>query len=379
MADLWKRALRRWTEAGLIDAGTDARIRAFEQERTGTVRLQLPVWIALAFGALMLGAGLLLFVSAQWDAMSPFARFLLALFLVALFHISAAVTAARFAWLATTLHALGTVALGAGIFLAGQMFHLDEFWPRGLMLSAVGAAITWALLRDPVQMAMVALLTPAWLACEWMASLGAPAPPTAHQVEAAGLFLMSVVYFTAAGADNPAGARRVLLWIGGVSLPVTALALAAAGGDAVRGGRGPSVPLPVIQWVLGWTVALVAPWFVAAWLRRTPAWTHVLAVLWVVAELNIRARFDTWSLYAWWSIGAVALAAWGVRDGRAERVNMAAAIFATTVLAFYSSQVMDKLGRSASLVGFGVLFLAGGWALELVRRRLVRTTHGEMR
>jgi hypothetical protein len=32
---------------------------------------------------------------------------------------------------------------------------------------------------------------------------------------------------------------------------------------------------------------------------------------------------------------------------------------------------MDKLGRSASLVGLGVLFLGGGWALERVRRRLV--------
>jgi len=36
--------------------------------------------------------------------------------------------------------------------------------------------------------------------------------------------------------------------------------------------------------------------------------------------------------------------------------------------------VMDKLGRSASLIGMGVLFLLGGWSLERLRRRLV----GEM-
>jgi hypothetical protein len=51
---------------------------------------------------------------------------------------------------------------------------------------------------------------------------------------------------------------------------------------------------------------------------------------------------------------------------------MGAVVFAATVMAFYFSQVMDKLGRSASLVGLGVLFLAGGWGLERIRRRLVQ-------
>ena len=73
------------------------------------------------------------------------------------------------------------------------------------------------------------------------------------------------------------------------------------------------------------------------------------------------------ALYPWWALGAIGLVAWGVRDGRGERVNLGAAIFAATVIAFYFSQVMDKLGRSASLVGLGLLFLAGGWALERVR------------
>jgi hypothetical protein len=45
--------------------------------------------------------------------------------------------------------------------------------------------------------------------------------------------------------------------------------------------------------------------------------------------------------------------------------------FAITILCFYFSTVMDKLGRSESLIGLGVLFLAGGWALEKLRRRLV--------
>ena len=61
----------------------------------------------------------------------------------------------------------------------------------------------------------------------------------------------------------------------------------------------------------------------------------------------------------------------GIRDGRAERVNLAVAGLAVTVLVFYFSSVMDKLGRSASLIGVGLLFLGGGWALERMRRRLL--------
>ena len=32
---------------------------------------------------------------------------------------------------------------------------------------------------------------------------------------------------------------------------------------------------------------------------------------------------------------------------------------------------MDKLGRSVSLIGMGLLFLAGGWLLEKARRRML--------
>jgi hypothetical protein len=46
-------------------------------------------------------------------------------------------------------------------------------------------------------------------------------------------------------------------------------------------------------------------------------------------------------------------------------------VVALTLILFYFSQVFDKLGRSASLIGLGVLFLLGGWLLERLRRRLV--------
>ena len=64
-------------------------------------------------------------------------------------------------------------------------------------------------------------------------------------------------------------------------------------------------------------------------------------------------------------------------ERRAERINLGVAGFALTVLVFYFSSVMDRLGRSASLVGLGLLFLVGGWALEHTRRRLVASVTGQ--
>ena len=63
--------------------------------------------------------------------------------------------------------------------------------------------------------------------------------------------------------------------------------------------------------------------------------------------------------------------AWGLEGERKERINLGIAGFALTVLFFYFSNVMDKLGRAASLIGLGLLFLLGGWLLEKARRRLM--------
>jgi uncharacterized membrane protein len=71
------------------------------------------------------------------------------------------------------------------------------------------------------------------------------------------------------------------------------------------------------------------------------------------------------------ALGAVGLITWGMMEGRKERVNLGIAGFALTVLFFYFSNLMDKLGRSASLIGLGILFLLGGWGLERIRRRLL--------
>ena len=57
-------------------------------------------------------------------------------------------------------------------------------------------------------------------------------------------------------------------------------------------------------------------------------------------------------------------------EGWVPRAAAYAATFMTPVFFFFSS-VMDKLGRSASLIALGILFVAGSWYWEKLRRRLV--------
>ena len=91
MSESWQSALDRWSSAGLVDSTTAARIREFEGSQEEPKHLRWPILIAIGFGALMLAAGVLLFVSAHWDDLSPSGRFSLVLILVAIFHAAGAI------------------------------------------------------------------------------------------------------------------------------------------------------------------------------------------------------------------------------------------------------------------------------------------------
>jgi TRAP-type C4-dicarboxylate transport system permease small subunit len=68
---------------------------------------------------------------------------------------------------------------------------------------------------------------------------------------------------------------------------------------------------------------------------------------------------------------AVFLCWWGVRLLSRARVNLGIVGFAAAVLWFYFSDIYNDHERALGLIGLGVLFLAGGWALEKMRRRIL--------
>lgn len=373
MAARWERYLERWSSSGLIDHFTAERIRAYQTEQEKALGLRWPVRLVIGLGGLLLGAGVLLFVAAHWDTLSPAERFGLVLVLVALFHVAGGLAAERFSVLSSSLHAVGTICLGAGIFLAGQIFHLQEHWPGGVMLWAIGAWVAWALLRDWPQATLVALLTPLWLSGEWTEAtrgwIGG------EKILSEGLLLLAITYLTALLPEKNTSIRKAVMWIGGLALIPSTVFVIGSG----RFPSGQQLSLPGSYSVLGWAAALTLPLVLAWWLRRTAAWINLVAALWVVV-LGATSLQESkagenawreWGPYGMCSLGSIGLIAWGLREARKERINLGVVGFALTVLTFYFSTVMDKLGRAASLTGLGLLFLLGGWLFEKARRRLV--------
>jgi uncharacterized membrane protein len=365
-ADQLEQQLERWREAGLLDSQLAGRIREFEISRESP-GMRWPVIFAIAFGSIMVAAGVLLFVAAHWEDLSPTQRFLLVLAMISGFHLAGGALMPRMRALGLSLHAVGTVALGGGIFLAGQIFNLQEHWPGGILLWAIGAVLSWLVLRDWLQATLAALLVPAWIASEW--SVRAEHFSGMERILVQFLTMVAITYLSARRDKEDSRFRQALVWAGGLTvLPVSAWLAASEWG--YWPGRP---PLSLSLYVAGVLVAFALPLLAAWFLRGKSAVWNVGFALWVfvVGLLNAHNKSQNVAIYGLCALAAIGLVAWGLQEQRRERINLGVAGFAITIIVFYFSSVMDKLGRSASLVGFGLLFLLGGWQLEQLRRKLV--------
>jgi uncharacterized membrane protein len=364
--------LRRWLEAGLLDAATAERIRAWEVQHGDAGSQHRLAAIAFGLGGLLLMAGAFLFVSSHWDAIPPGGRFALVLGMVALFHVGAALSAQRSPRLATTLHAVGTATLGAGIFLCGQIFNMAEHWPGALLLWSVGAAAGLYWLRDWPHVLWLAVLVPGWAWGEWYEGLegshvwGKDAAPNV------GLVLLSMAYLSAAGRDRDAPWRRVLSRLGALTLIPACIQVGLAGGW-FRSGLSSFGGEYTTRDIAAWAVALLLPCACAWVLRGRQALYLIAPLVWslLLAYGGWHADRSELAIYGLYAIGAVGLAALGIREHRRIDVNLGVAGFALTVMGFYFSSVFDRLGRSLGLIGMGLLFLGGGWLMERTRRRLI--------
>src|SRR5437763_3208540 len=367
--------LQRWIDARVIDASTAERIRSFEQRLPARTTRNWPMMVAVVFGSVMLAAGILLFAAAHWENLSPTARFELVLLMVGLLHVLGVITRERSPNLSSAMHVVGTISCGAGIFLSGQIFNLSEHWPTGILLWALGGWIGWLLLQDWPQAVLAAVLTPAWLASEWEVATNHLSGGEHVGVE--GVLLLAIVYLAARCAAFDSPFRKGLNWIGGLVFIPSYLFLAFEGTWFERES------LPTHLRIIGWSFALLGPICVAFLLRRKNAWPVVPAAVWLVAfgHLPFRLRTTDLSLglyawytigpYVWGALGSIGLIAWGVRDRIKNRVKLGMVMFVITLVCFYFSDLLDKLDRSVSLIGLGVLFLVIGYFLETTRKKLM--------
>jgi uncharacterized membrane protein len=373
MSGSWQSALARWTTAGVVDAATADRIRAWEAEHGGDAGRSRLALIAFGLGGLLLIAGVLLFVAAHWDDLSPAGRFALVLAMIGVAHLGGAFAAKSSAGLSATLHAVGTGALGAGIYLAGQIFNMAEHWPGALMLWSAGAAVGVLLLRQWPQVLWLALLAPAWLWGEWIEAHPAQFSFYSMTPAAIGLFLLACGYLASRSPTATANWRRALAWLGALALVPTAILLVTTGGFDQRRSGEALEQLGMGVLVSGWVLAIVVPFAVAFALRGREALYMLIALGWalLVTQLELQGDAGQLALYALCAVGSAGVVLWGVKDQQRLAVNVGVLGFALAVFGFYFSSVFDKLGRSLGLIGIGVIFIGGGWLLERTRRRLV--------
>jgi uncharacterized membrane protein len=373
MSGHWQASLERWLSAGLLDTAAAERIRAWEDAHGGEAKRGRLTLIVFAFGGLLLTAGVLLFVASHWDSLSPGARFGVVLAMVAVLHAGGAVASRTSGALAATLHAVGTGALGAGIYLSGQIFHMAEHWPGALMLWSIGAAAGVWLLRQWPQVLWLAVLAPAWLWGEWIEAQPPLAAWRGMTPATVGIFLLACVYLAAPPPGTSVRWRRALAWLGAVVLIPAAVVAAFANGYDYRMTGQERVETGAAALTVAWLLAVAAPLALGWWLRGREALWLFAAIGWVIVVTQLGPRNDAGDLamYALLAIGAAGIVLWGVRDQQRFAINVGVLGFALAVLAFYFSGVFDRLGRALGLIGIGVLFIGGGWLLERARRRLI--------
>lgn len=380
-----ERYVTRWQSAGLLDAPTAAAVRAYERAQERPAGRQWQVLLALILGGILLGAGVLLFVAAHWAKVSPLGRMGLVLSMLLLFHGLGLLVRERFTGFATAMHALGTISAGAAIALLGQIFNMQEHWPSAVLLWALCAAAGWLLLRDQFQQTLTLLLVPAWIVSEWAERASAYGGSDIYIARIGAV--IGTVYLAAFLHSRKRIVLGILFGFGALLLPVAIGVLATGWSSAGYRQQWGFVPLSHRLAAIGILLAAIGlagikdrqstiPALVAAAL----AWALPWAQTTVAEDLGARPPWThsgpSALAYAMVAAAAVFLVAWGVRTSAKALVNYGMVAFAFTVMWFYFSSVLDKLGRSLGLILLGVLFLAGGWVLERTRRRLVSSIAG---
>lgn len=236
-------------------------------------------------------------------------------------------------------------------------------------------------MREWIQAALLALLVPAWLISQW--SISTEWHTGGDRVLAVGLILLALCYLSARIGDESDTVRKTLVWIGSIALlPSIFIALLIA--MEFQNGYSHLTPLSSSMSLVSWTIALAAPLLLAWFLRGRAVWINFLWAAWAYA-LVLSATYSrpfesfrsgsellsTLCLYSLCALGSLGLVGWGLREKRKERLNLGIAAFAISVLSFYFDSFMGKLGRSASLLILGAICLAGGYVLEVTRRKLI--------
>ncbi len=345
-------------------------------------------------GSVLIGLGIIAFVAANWSSIPAWGRLVMmsvgtpAIYFIGWF------LAYRMAYprIGLAVILLGVIAFGASIHLIAQTYHVPVNHPNLVALWFLGAAPVAYITRSrAVAVFMLALffVGAGFRAQEWF-------PDFDEEV----LFFMAPAYLVLAAAIFALGSlqhswrytRPFSLIFAAVGLLLAIASIYVLSFDEfwhqVARDRADGVALiwPMLEfWLVMGVAAVVAVGSILTRILGSPASIRDEAIWWEGALVGGSGLVVAVALvsiviglsWMWWVFNlvmlaaVVALIAAGYRMMRAELINFAVAVFAITVFTRYFEFGFSLLGQSLAFIVTGLLLLAVGFGLELLRRRMV--------
>ncbi len=139
--------LAAWVADGVLSSEQAGQIRQRYPELRSS-----PPWGTIIFaglGAVVFGLGIILLFAYNWHAIPKSGKLGVIFLSILASHGAGLRLAVRRDWqrpLGEALTLLGTMLYGAGIWLVAQIYHIEEHFPNGFLLWALGAlALAWAM------------------------------------------------------------------------------------------------------------------------------------------------------------------------------------------------------------------------------------------
>ncbi|MCH9807734.1 MAG: DUF2157 domain-containing protein [Alphaproteobacteria bacterium] len=364
MSASYRRRLERdlpgWVKAGWVKPeGAEAilaNVRSSEPAQSNRL-----IEILSVLGAVLIGAGVISFVAANWQEMPRLVRLgLLAGVLWASYGAGAALFQRGLDMFAHGAVLVGSIVFGASVMLVAQMYHLHGNPPDAVFVWAGGALLAGVLMRSSPSVVLSLLLVCLWGGWETQIGRGVfwPFLPAWIAVTAA-------LFWLGAGYGLKLAAVAISVWI--VSLGylmdrghahdfVAVMGIAIAGGGvALQGAVGKQfAELGRMLLAVGFAV-VAAALFALQFVERPP-----MVVLIVLAVVML----------------AVCLAAigWGIRSADRDLVRIGYVAFAAEICGLYAKTIGTLMNTSLFFLsaGVGVVALAVGayWLNKAMNERI---------
>lgn len=137
------RQIPQWVDEGIVSASQAEALRTLYPVHDA---MSLGRLLLTGIGAAMIGLGVILLFAYNWAEMTKVSKLAVIFSALITSHVLAMRLRTRQVVYSESLFALGSMLMGAGIFLVGQIYHMDSHYPNAFLLWSVGAlALAWTL------------------------------------------------------------------------------------------------------------------------------------------------------------------------------------------------------------------------------------------